>query len=398
MNSLVSVEEASQIILAHLEPTLVETVSLFDASGYYLCEDIKAEIPFPPYDRVMMDGVAVNHEGYLEGVRSFSVEAIQPAGSSAINLSKKSSCIEVMTGAVLPTGCDCVIPLEHYENAMNVIYLKKDRAPKEGDYIHKMGSDSQKGQLLVESGALLRSTELAIAASCGMAQLKVSALPRILIASIGDELVSPGEKALPHQIHRSNDVTLHSLITENKLGTTSHINLTDDPSAMLSALKDATEQYDILVITGGISKGKYDYVAPVLKQLYGEPCFHGVAQRPGKPFAFWKKEKIPPVFALPGNPVSVFACAVRYLLPNIKKMLSSSAVTQRQMPCSGEFCSPAHLTGLIPCQMHEGILELNQPSNSGNFFSLSGCDGIVEMPAQFSGKDLNNVAFPFYPC
>ena len=397
MQNLISVTQAENIIRQHLTTAAVEIVPLSKAQGRYLREDILADRPLPPFDRVMMDGIAIAHASFASGNTRFPITGTQAAGTPALTLENADSCIEVMTGCVLPHGCDCIIPIEHIDLSENTASLHSDASPQAQQHIHSAGSDTAAGEILLNSGQVLNAAELAIAASCGATDLKVSALPRILIITTGDELVAPEVTPLPHQIRRSHATALEALITGMKLGKVDSIHIADDPLALKDTITEALPAHDILIFTGGISKGKYDYVAPVLTELLGSPHFHGIAQRPGKPMAFWKNPNSPLVFAMPGNPVSVMACAARYLIPSLVEILSGRSPTPQQIPATGSFHCPSHFTGLVPCRINNGRIQLVPPSNSGNFLALAATDGIAQLPGELTGKELLNEPASFYP-
>ena len=397
MQNLISVTQAENIIRQHLTTAAVEIVPLSKAQGRYLREDILADRPLPPFDRVMMDGIAIAHASFTSGNTHFPITGTQAAGTPALTLENADSCIEVMTGCVLPHGCDCIIPIEHIDLSENTASLHSDASPQAKQHIHSAGSDTAAGEILLSSGQVLNAAELAVAASCGATHLKVSALPRILIITTGDELVVPEATPLPHQIRRSHATALAALITGMKLGTVDNIHIADDPVALKETITEALPAHDILIFTGGISRGKYDYVAPVLTELLGSPHFHGIAQRPGKPMAFWKNSNSPLVFAHPGNPVSVMACAARYLIPSLVKILSGRSPNPQQLPATGSFHCPSHFTGLVPCRINNGRIQLVPPSNSGNFLALAATDGIAQLPGELTGKELLNEPASFYP-
>ena len=397
MQNLISVTQAENIIRQHLTTAAVEIVPLSKAQGRYLREDILADRPLPPFDRVMMDGIAIAHASFTSGNTHFPITGTQAAGTPALTLENADSCIEVMTGCVLPHGCDCIIPIEHIDLSENTASLHSDASPQAKQHIHSAGSDTAAGEILLSSGQVLNAAELAVAASCGATHLKVSALPRILIITTGDELVVPEATPLPHQIRRSHATALAALITGMKLGTVDNIHIADDPVALKETITEALPAHDILIFTGGISRGKYDYVAPVLTELLGSPHFHGIAQRPGKPMAFWKNPNSPLVFAHPGNPVSVMACAARYLIPSLVEILSGRSPNPQQLPATGSFHCPSHFTGLVPCRINNGRIQLVPPSNSGNFLALAATDGIAQLPGELTGKELLNEQSSFYP-
>lgn len=401
MQQLISVEQASTLIHGNLRHTTTETVLLADAQGRFLRQPILADRPLPPFDRVMMDGIAIRHSVWSlaqsQGMVKLPISATQAAGAPPATLTDLNSCIEVMTGGVLPTGCDCVIPVEEIDIIDQVAHIKAGYKPVVDQHIHSQGSDTAQGEILLQSGCHLHAPELAIAASCGATSLEVAALPRITLISTGDELVAPDETPLTHQIRRSHASALRASIAANKLGIINERHASDDPDDLESLLRKSLLDCDIIVLTGGVSRGKYDYVAPVLKKLLGNPQFHGVTQRPGKPLAFWAGDNHPPVLALPGNPVSVMACAARYLLPAITQMLNGKAFSPESLITQGSFNCPPHFTGLIPCQRKNGSLQLLPPSNSGNFLSLAGTHGIAELPGKLTRTELKDYPSNFYP-
>ena len=440
MQELITVNEAAQIIQSNLPKMTTESVALSHAQGRYLRKPILSDRPLPPFNRVMMDGIAICFETWDQGLKAFGIEGTQAAGSPPLKLTSPDACIEVMTGGVLPDGCNCVIPIEEItinkEANQRFACVQNHYTPEIDQHIHRVGSDSPEGEILVPAGTQLNAPELTIAASCGYTHLEVSTLPKITIISTGDELVAPHESPQPYQIRRSHATALHATITSKKLGIVSEKHVADDPAKLKKVLEEALSQNDILILTGGVSRGKYDYVAPVLKDLLGEAHFHGVKQRPGKPLAFWSvsrgdkeedykqagaddgsdvggeeckragaddgsdaggEECKRAVFALPGNPCSVMACAARYLIPSLIQMLSETPPHMHTLPATGQFNCPPTFTGLISCRLENGTLHLLPPSNSGNFLALAGTHGVAELPGSLTRTDITNHPATFYP-
>jgi len=426
MQALITVEEASAIIHRQLPTTPTETIDLIEAQGRYLRAPILSDRPLPPFDRVMMDGIAIRHSVWSIGKREFRIVGTQAAGAPPMDLSDVNSCIEVMTGGVLPAGCDCVIPVEEIniteikESSEKIARIIDSYTPTANQHIHHTGSDTAEGEILIPIGVCLYAPELTIAASCGATTLSVAALPRIAVISTGDELVAPEETPLPYQIRRSHATALRTAITSKNLGTVTEHHVPDNPKQLKTALLKAFTESDVVVLTGGVSRGKYDYVAPVLQELLGPPAFHGVAQRPGKPLAFWPSSSKNPkngnkqikaddasdegeeeckhiIFALPGNPCSVMACAARYLFPALIQMLSAKQLITHTLPATGEFNCPPSFTGLISCRLENGTLHLLPPSNSGNFLALAGTHGVAELPGKLTRTPIANYPATFYP-
>ena len=381
MKPLISATEASNIIAESLVQLPTETISLDSAIGRVLASDICADRDAPPFDRVMMDGIAISMYNHKLGSWRYQIIGTQAAGAKQLVLQKGEYAIEVMTGAPLPVDADAVIPVEKYDLQENYALPHEGIEVEDFQHIHKQGSDSKAGDTLISAGTTLGANELAIAASVGATELEVYRLPRIHLITTGDEVIAPEETPTDYQIRRSHPSSITSLITAQHLGEVTHEHLQDDPDAIEAALEKALNQSnnDILILTGGISMGKFDWVAPLLNKLLGEPEFHGVAQRPGKPFAFWEGNDTPQVFALPGNPVSVMATMHHYVLPTLRIMLGKQE-EQQHLPLAEDFSWELPLTGILPYKSTNGKITIHPPRNSGDYISLHGTDGFTCIP------------------
>ncbi|MFT5481044.1 MAG: molybdopterin molybdotransferase, partial [Bacteroidia bacterium] len=307
-----TVESAEKEILSRLYKPDVHEVSLNHSLNRVLAEDVFADRDFPPFNRVAMDGIAIQFESFNGGQRSFLVESVQAAGSTKLSLKNPKNCVEVMTGAVLPEGCDCVIRYEDVEIEGELAEVKLDTLRLRQN-IHQQGSDLGAHALILEKFCILRSAEIGILATVGISKVKVLQPPKIAIISTGDELIEVDEIPLPHQIRKSNVLSLEAML--NNLKVSSQLfHLSDNKSLIKSALQQIVKEFDTLLLSGAVSKGKFDFLPEILAELDIEQHFHIVEQRPGKPFWFGSKEGLN-VFAFPGNPVSTFVCAHRYLVP-----------------------------------------------------------------------------------
>lgn len=390
VQSLISIQQAEEIISSHLPSLDHESIALEHACGRVLAEPILADRAIPPYDRAMMDGIAISHQAFAEGRRDFVIAGTQAAGQPSITLADPQQCLEVMTGAVVPESTDCVIKVEELRIENQTAHLSPSCKANRGQHIHPMGSDQHPGATLVSPEIVLGAAEMAIAASVGQTQLTVVREPHILLITTGDEVIPPDKTPLQHQIRRSHASAISASITSNRLGKVANIHVPDTAEALTNSLQPALEKYDIILLTGGISMGKYDYVAPAMQSLVGAPLFHGIAQRPGKPFAFWSGET--PVFALPGNPVSVMACLARYLIPALRKMRREPWSPIPYALAQGVTWN-APFPGLVASHITAGKLHATPPRNSGDYSALAGAQGICELPTTSpSGTHLH-----FYP-
>lgn len=381
MQPLISVTEASSLIAKHQVTLGSETVALEDALGRTLASDILADRDAPPFDRVMMDGIAINTYNHVLGSWRYKIMGTQAAGEQKMVLPRGEFAIEVMTGATLPTDANAIIPVEKYDIAEDYALPHDGLELDDFHHVHRQGSDGKTGDILLKSGTILTPNELAIAASAGAIQLEVSRLPRIQLITTGDEVIDPSETPTDYQIRRSHPTAITALIKSQNLGIVTSEHLPDNPELIESKLSSvlADPNIDILILTGGISMGKFDWVAPLLQKLLGSPVFHGVAQRPGKPFAFWKSPSEKLIFALPGNPVSVMATMHRYVLPTLRKITGNQETT-KHLPLAEEFNWELPLTGILPYNSNNGKMTIHPPRNSGDYISLHGTEGFTEIP------------------
>ncbi len=385
MNALTRIDttQAGRLIREQMPEYGTQTVALADACGSILRETIHAERDQPPFDRVTMDGIAIRHVDLEKGMR-FTVRGTQAAGMSALSLDSSGDCIEVMTGAVLPHGADTVVPVECIRREQDTVILDDDYRPTAGQFIHRQGSDHREGHGILQAGIRIGPPEMAVLTIGGKTGVQVARWPRIAIISTGDELVDVGEPVSPTQIRSSNDIAIASALQAHGCDRTRTVRVADDPDALRDTISDCLENEELLILSGGVSMGKYDYIPGIMKMLDVELVFHKILQRPGLPMWFGISRDGKPVFALPGNPVSTLVCMARYVLPAIESALGLLDTASRV-----RLAEPVHfepdLSWLLPVILthtSDGeLVAIPKPTNtSGDFVSLAGTDGIVELP------------------
>jgi molybdopterin molybdotransferase len=393
---MVSVAEASSIILAHPFDPSKENVQLIQATGRFLAEQIKADRDLPPFDRVTMDGIALRSSEFQQGTRSFRVGGIQPAGHPRLKLPDSTSCIEVMTGAWVPEGADTVVRYEDIESKDGLARINLETVTK-GENIHVRGADSRENDVLLAPGMKITPAEVALMASVGKSEVGVYTLPKTAIISTGDELVPVDQTPLPHQIRQSNGHGLHAALNELK-GKPSVFLLPDRQDALKYELAEILSTHALIILSGGVSKGKFDYVPEVLESLGIKKLFHQVSQKPGKPFWFGRG-KSQTVFALPGNPVSTYMCFYRYILPWIVKSFGIEEVFPSATLASDFSFKPA-LTYFLQVKTRNengSILAYPVPGGgSGDFVNLKEVNGFLELPSDKTDFTRGEV-FPFIP-
>ncbi len=391
---MITSQKALEIILDNTQDFGIEEIPFLESLGRVLKEDIKADRDFPPFNRVSMDGIAISYDAFAKGQIDFHIENIQAAGSEQVTLKEDTNCIEVMTGAVLPQHTDTVIPYElvTLENGVAIIDIK---SVTNGQNIHKQGKDRKTNDVLIRKNGVISPAEIGVLATVGKSTVKVAKQPSVLIISTGDELVEVAEQPKPYQIRKSNVYTLVSLLEDlNITAETKHI--TDDKEILKKKIEQFLIDYDVLLFSGAVSKGKFDYLPEVLGELGVEKKFHKVKQRPGKPFWFGHtvplgmseqsedKSKKTIVFAFPGNPVSTFVGCVKYFYPWYKKSVDVVFENHQKAILAEDFTFKPDLTYFLQVRLEnkKGLLVAIpvMGNGSGDLANLANADAFLELP------------------
>lgn len=392
---MISVREADRLIRQALPAAPgTETVPLLKSPGRVLARDVVADRDQPPFDRVAMDGVALAWKDLgsdpvqalplpLEGVQQAGRPPLTRPGSQT----GTRSALEVTTGAVLPGGCDTVVPWEDLEQTIagttRQVEFRFRKAPGEGQNIHRQGSDYRRGDRLLESGTLISTGHIHLLASVGLDQVPVIRRARVALASTGDELVEVSQRPRDWEIRRSNTLAIAAEALTWGLEVHAQAHFPDTREALLGGLKDLLEASEVVVLTGGVSMGSFDLVPQTLKDLGCTEVFHKVAQKPGKPLWFGTGPRGQLVFGLPGNPVSSLFSFRRYVLP-VLLAWEGRPVRVRSIPVDGLMAPRSGGTHFVPvCRTPEGhrVMEVQ---GSGNFYQLAGSAGFVEVPEDFT--------------
>lgn len=383
---MLSPAEAAAAIAGHVTPLEAESLPLAHLLGAVLRESIVASRDQPPFDRVTMDGIAFCTGA---GRTSFRIAGTQAAGAPRMVLANTDACFEVMTGATVPTGCDCVVPVERISIKDGIAILNADLVVSAGMNIHPRGFDCRAGEALLEPGSTLGPPEVAVIAASGLSRAQVSRSPRIVVISTGDELVEPGEPVREWQIYRSNAYAVLASLQRHGYSHVAQDHLPDDLDTLRRRLRLHLETHDVLILSGGVSMGKFDFVPQVLTELGIGMIFHKIAQRPGKPMWFGvgttPATQGKTVYALPGNPVSTLVCLSRYVLPGLAAARGASQNGPELIALAESVDLKTALTSFIPVQCLGGspgqILARSRPTKgSGDFTSLVGTHGFVELP------------------
>ena len=393
---MISVKEALKTVLNSAQDFGVEEVPFLKSVGTILKEEVFADRDFPPFNRVSMDGIVIDYTSFKNGQRAFKIEGIQAAGSEQITLLNIKNCIEVMTGAVLPNNANTVIRYEDVTINNGIATITVDTINK-GQNVHTKGKDGKSGALLIQKNTIISAAEIGVLATVGKSVVKIAKQPKVMIVSTGDELVGVAETPLTHQIRRSNVFTLVSLLKRLHIPSeTAHI--IDDKPILKSKIATYLKEYDVLLFSGAVSKGKYDFLPEVFEELGLEKRFHKVAQRPGKPFWFGyssasiicnkggnvNSNKKIIVFGFPGNPISTFVNCLAYFYPWYYKSVGIEVKEETAILAEDINFKP-NLTYFLQVQLASEKGQLMaypiKGNGSGDLASLVKTDAFIQLPS-----------------
>ncbi|MBI5324992.1 MAG: molybdopterin molybdotransferase MoeA [Ignavibacteriae bacterium] len=323
MNSILTYEDACDIIKEHFKfiNLKITEVNIPDSVGKLLAEDIISDIDMPSFDNSQMDGYAVM---YNENIREWNITGEISAGNFKDIEVSGNQAVSIMTGARLPSGADTVIPVENVIAETGMIKLIEGIILKKGSDVRFKGEDIKKDAVAIPSGTLINTSNIPLIASCGYNKIKVFESLKIGFFATGDELVDINTIPVNDQIRASNLYSLTTLIKELKMTPVNMGIVKDDKSQIKDTVNKAIEsEFDILITTGGVSVGKYDYLKDVIEGCGFETVFWKVKVKPGKPLLFSiyrKSDRNILYFGLPGNPVSAFTSFLLFIKPFISEL------------------------------------------------------------------------------
>lgn len=320
---MLSVKEAQEKVLNSEIKIKTKITPILDSLGLVLAEDIISKDDIPAYDNSSMDGFAVKSVDIIGADKNYPVKLKMirediPAGKAPAGKLESGYCIPIMTGAPIPQGCDCVVMKEDaLREGVEVLIFKEC---KPGENIRYAGEDIKKGDKVIEKGKKIFPGDIGVMASIGKSEVLVKRPPTVGILATGNELIEIGEELKEGKVRDSNSYALASQVKEVGAYFSRFGIVKDEKSELKKSILKALSDCDILLITGGVSVGDYDYVKEILNEIGAGFVFWRVNQRPGKPLAFLTyKDKF--IFGLPGNPVSVMVCFEIYVRPLIKKIM-----------------------------------------------------------------------------
>jgi molybdopterin molybdotransferase len=330
---LIPVDEHLKRILDSIDTLPAYDQPLLEVMGLPIAEDIMAPLPLPAFDNSGMDGYAVVHRDVAEASEQrpvhLPVVGEIAAGAATIMAMSPGTAVRIMTGAPVPQGCDAVVPVEWTDGGTSTVVI--EQAPEVGQHIRRAGEDVKLGDRLVSEGDLIGPRQIGLLASVGTARVASRPRPRVVVISTGDELREPGEQLGRDSIYDGNSFMLAAAARAAGAIAYRVGIVRDDHEGFAEALSDQLVRADVVVTSGGVSKGAYDVVKEVLQEQ-GTVRFDEVAMQPGKPQGFgFVGEDSTPIFTLPGNPVSSYVSFEVFVLPALRKMMGRKVLSRPMM-------------------------------------------------------------------
>ncbi len=339
---MITPEEAWALVLEHARPLETAAVPLADALGFCLAEEVRADRDLPPADRSARDGYAVRHDDLSRLPCALRVVGEVAAGSPRRPRVGPGVCARILTGANLPPGADTVIMVEQTEEHDGMVIIKAPEAS--GAHVLHRGEDARKGTTLLSRGTRIGAAQIGVCAAVGKAEVKVHRPPRITVLCTGSELRGVDDHVRPHEIRNSNGPALCAALAQWGFPGVRFRVVADDRAALLAALRRALARHDVVLFTGGVSAGAYDFVPDAVVAAGATIRFHKLRMRPGKPSLYATAPGNRHIFGLPGNPLSVFTSFHEFALPAL----------QRLAGCPAEACRTAWPLPLAEAAQSEG--------------------------------------------
>jgi molybdopterin molybdotransferase len=391
---MLTIDEALGRILSDVPPMGEELVPLSESYDRVLAHDLIATVRLPGFDNSAMDGYAVRAADTASGDCTLRIVEVIPAGKEPTCALEAGTAAAVMTGAPMPMGSDAVVIVENTDGAQSgFVHIRQ--AARSGDHIRRAGQDVERGATVLARGGLLGPAQVGMAGSLGLVELLVARRPTVAVLSTGDEVVSPGVVLRPGQIYSSNNLSLVGLIREAGCTSLDLGNVGDDLDAILERL-EAALRADVVVTTGGVSAGSYDFVKEAFERLGAEIDFWKVAMKPGKPLAFgWvqRGDRRIPLFGLPGNPVSCMVNFLEFVRPYLCASMGRKDRHLRLVDAVSDqaFKVRPGRAKLERVQLgfRDGSLRCWSTGNqsSGVLSSMVKADGLLMIPADSSGYE-----------
>ena len=342
---MISVSEAKKIISENVSLLAPVTLPLKACGGLILAEDVYASMDIPAFPQSSMDGYAFSFNGWKQ-YKKLKVTGEVAAGSNETFTLSPENAVRIFTGAAVPAGADTVIMQEKTKTQNGELIIEDENLPI-GNSVRPKGSEIKAGALALEKENVLSAAAIGFLAGIGITEVQVYPHPSVSIIITGNELQQPGKPLQHGQVYESNSFALKAVLNQLHIDNIQILYATDKPEIVTGTLQEALQESDVVLLTGGISVGDYDFVLQAATACGVKKLFHKIKQRPGKPLYFGKKEnKL--VFGLPGNPSSVLTCFYQYVIPAMEKLSKRKIGLQAlQVPLARSFQKNAGLTHFL---------------------------------------------------
>lgn len=343
---LITVSEARKIIEENVKPLPAEIIPLQDAAGMLLAENIFSSTDIPPFNQSSVDGYAFSWHGW-QTHKHLKIRGEVPAGYNLPVEFEPATAVRIFTGAPVPDGADTVVMQEKTKVVNNTLHIQADEKLLTGANVRLKGTDIKQGELALEKNTLLSPAAIGFLAGVGIDKVSVYKKPYVSIIVTGDELQQPGEHLGAGQVYESNSFMLLAALQQAGVHAQKIVHCDDTLEDITKELLSALEDADVVLLTGGVSVGDYDFVPQAALACGVNKLFHKIKQRPGKPL-FLGKKKHKLVFGLPGNPSSVLTCFYEYVLPALHLLNAGIKSLQvMQAPLAKSFQKQVLLTHFI---------------------------------------------------
>ncbi len=372
---MINVEDALELIEGSISANKPKKLALENVVGCVVAEDIFSPINMPPYRQSAMDGYAIR----LNNTSDYKVVGESKAGKNIEFINKEKEAVRIFTGAMVPEGADTVVIQEHVTRSEDSIHINK--LPQQGANVRAIGEQVKQGDVVLNKGSIINEATIGFLAGLGISNITVYRKPKICIIATGDELVKPGNKLKPGKVFESNTIMLQTALKRIGIRKVKTYKAKDTLNDTKTLIKRGLAAFDVVLISGGISVGDYDFVKESLNDNNVEEIFYSINQKPGKPLYFGKKDKNL-VFGLPGNPASSLTCFYVYVIPAIRKMMGYKQIhlTKNKVKSASEINNESGKSLFLKAQVENDVVTVLDGQNSSMLKSFAQSNALAYVP------------------
>ena len=382
---MISVEEAKKLVVKHSKTLSTEKLSLYKSFGYVLAKDVYSPISLPPFNQSGMDGYAFIYDDLVNN-NNITIVGEVAAGKVYNKKLKKGQAVRIFTGAAVPEGADTVVMQEKVTVENNSLKIQ-DTLIKKGANIRLKSSQINKGELAVSKGTLLNAGAIGYLTGMGLNTVTVFRKPKVSVIVTGSELQKPGTKLKKGNIYESNTYSLIAALQSINIEPVTVQCVSDNELKVYKLIEKAVKKSDVVLLSGGISVGDYDFVGSALMKMKAKNIFYKVKQKPGKPL-FFGKHKRALIFALPGNPAAVLTCFYYYVYPAIRQLQGNSNLFLKslKLPIQSDYNKKKGLSNFLKSRIENNHVVPLEGQESYKLSSFAIADSMIYLP-----EDVENI-------